>query len=656
MSESAFVGDSPERTGNATGNTIPHELRQRPQWVTWRFEQINGNRTKVPYQTSGDRASTTTPETWTTFDAAVKASSSFDGIGYVVTAGDGLVGIDLDHCLQDGKPEPWAAEVLNRFTSYTERTPSGDGLRVWVRGIWPCSEHKKPTGRGAVEVYSNKRYFTITGKHVEDTPTTIKENQKALDWLRSRYFPEKAKPDRTHGSVLPPPSLEDAEIIRLAMASKQGPKFSRLWSGSTADHGGDDSAADLALCSMLAFWTRRDPVAVDQLFRQSRLYREKWDSHRGDGTYGSITINKAIASCAEVYEEKHRLRVGEASEGQQRPDPAECPKCGKDSCDGTCGEKPSLITFRLDDFLTHTFAPRRALLFRDNVAVFREGHIGEVYAPRGTGKSWLLSTLALIAATGTESLGFRAPEPCRVLFVDGEMSSEELQGRFRHLCAALKVKSAPGLVLLGADWQAGYLPRLDTSEGQMLLEPFVAEADLIFIDNRSCLFDPEGESDPAAWQPAQDWLLSLRRRGKAVLPAHHSNRLGGARGHSKPEDVMNLLIKLSRPDGYTQDQGCRFLLEFEKTRGFHGLAAAPFVASLTDRGWVVEGTERVEADSAERKLMEWLRVSGDLGEPPTSTGDWVSKAKVGRTEGWKAVKRLLDSGQAVKRDGAFHVS
>lgn len=103
---------------------------------------------------------------------------------------------------------------------------------------------------------------------------------------------------------------------------------------------------------------------------------------------------------------------------------------------------------------------------------------------------------------------------------------------------------------LAADWQDGYLPRLDTLPGRLAIEPFVAQADFIILDNRSSLFDPEAEKDPTAWQPAQDSLLSLRRRRKAVLIVHHSNRMGGARGHSKPEDVMELLIKLTRPEGY----------------------------------------------------------------------------------------------------------
>lgn len=178
--------------------------------------------------------------------------------------------------------------------------------------------------------------------------------------------------------------------------------------------------------------------------------------------------------------------------------------------------------------------------------------------------------------------------------------------------------------MIGADWQDDYSPRLDTEEGQALVEPFVEAADLIILDNRSCLFDPEGEKDSSAWQPAQDWLLSLRRRGKAPLLWHHSNRGGGTRGMGKPEDVMNLLLKLKRPDGYTQDQGARFLVEFDKARGVHGPAAAPFFAALTEKGWAIEGTDKVEAADTQSRIREYLKTCAAVGESPGVPTPWCA--------------------------------
>ncbi|MEO8681638.1 MAG: AAA family ATPase [Vicinamibacterales bacterium] len=341
-----------------------------------------------------------------------------------------------------------------------------------------------------------------------------------------------------------------------------------------------------------------------------------------------------------------------------------------DAEDRTPDHVQTLVGYALPALLGHAFPKRRALLTRGGAAILREAQLGQIYAIRGVGKTWLAQTLALVAATGVEALGFGTPSPCQVLYVDGEMDALEIQERFDKLRIHLSKHAdltargplfdqltSANLVVVAADWQADYLPRLDTPEGQAALEPFIANADLIVLDNRSCLFDPEGEKDPTAWQPAQDWLLSLRRRGKTVLIIHHSNRQGGARGHSKPEDPMNLLLKLTWPDDYSADQGARFLVEFDKARGVYGAAVAPFIATLTDvDGWRVETVDRDEPDTAGVKLRDYLRLAEAAGERPKSGNAAIAAAKVGRNKGLEAWAAMLKSGELVKHaDGGFHI-
>ena len=99
-------------------DTIPDALRAHPQWVTWRFEQRDGKRTKVPYSPNGTRASVTDASTWTTFEAAVQAyrNDGFDGVGFTFTTGAGIVGIDLDKCRdrETGSIEPWATASVGQ--------------------------------------------------------------------------------------------------------------------------------------------------------------------------------------------------------------------------------------------------------------------------------------------------------------------------------------------------------------------------------------------------------------------------------------------------------------------------------------------------------------------------------------------------------------
>lgn len=159
---------------------------------------------------------------------------------------------------------------------------------------------------------------------------------------------------------------------------------------------------------------------------------------------------------------------------------------------------PRLRAFTMRELRKHTFPERRSILCREGKPVLRQGDIAQAHAIRGIGKTWVTETLAIVAATGTDGLGFSAPEPSRVLIIDGEMASQDLKDRIcGTLAFALNVKDTDNLTIVGADWQDDYLPRLDTPEGQASVEPLVEAADLIIIDNRSTLFDPRARTTPS---------------------------------------------------------------------------------------------------------------------------------------------------------------
>jgi putative DNA primase/helicase len=271
---------------------IPDELKPRKQWVCWRYETREGKKTKVPYQSNRKPASSTDPATWTTFDDVTKAQG-FDGIGFVVTFP--YTGIDIDHCRnpQTGELSEYAKSVIATLNSYSEVTPSNAGIRVWVKGKLIGSGNKN--NKLNIEFYDNARFFTVTGNHLDGTPLTIEERQAELTGLHARTFPKEENPRPVNESH--PVNLADAELINKARSANNGESFRKLWEGDTSAHNNDDSAADLALCCHLAFWTGNDTVRMDTLFRQSGLYREKWE--RQD--YQERTIRKAIESTRETY-------------------------------------------------------------------------------------------------------------------------------------------------------------------------------------------------------------------------------------------------------------------------------------------------------------------------------------------------------------------
>ncbi|MBL9150070.1 MAG: hypothetical protein JNM94_15390 [Phycisphaerae bacterium] len=288
---------------------VPAALTSLDRWVCWRLEPASepgGTPRKVPIDArTGRRASTTDPKTWAAFEDATGRCGSdrtLSGVGFVFADEDGLVGVDIDGCVIDGAVAPGAQAIIDALASYAETSPSGTGVKVFLRaskGAIRNCKSRAVAGVEQVEVYSHSRYFTVTGQHLAGTPLDVNERQGALDSLCKRLWPR--KPKRTRGSAPTDGVQDDDALIEQARNARNGAKFSALWSGDTSLHAGDDSAADAALCSMLAFWTGRDAARIDRLFRRSGLMRDKWDERRGDGSYGALTVEHAIANCTETH-------------------------------------------------------------------------------------------------------------------------------------------------------------------------------------------------------------------------------------------------------------------------------------------------------------------------------------------------------------------
>lgn len=176
-------------------NDLPHSLRSHKQWVLWRLEDRDGKLAKVPYQTNGYRASTTSEKDWSNFLEVSECfkSGGYSGIGFVFTDSDSYVGVDLDKCVDNGRIEPWAVEVLEKLNTYAEISPSGTGIKLICKGELASNRGRKVklSNGAAVEVYTQGRYFTLTG-HVCSAADDVQECQDGLDWLCDKYLPDVA--------------------------------------------------------------------------------------------------------------------------------------------------------------------------------------------------------------------------------------------------------------------------------------------------------------------------------------------------------------------------------------------------------------------------------------------------------------------------------
>lgn len=293
---------------------IPEELKMRRQWVLWRLENRKGQTTKIPYQVTGQRVDTTNPSTWNDFEKVKEIfkyqPNTYSGLGFVFSEDDPYVGVDLDGCVDEkGKISGDAQEIIDDLDSYTELSQGGKGLHIIVKGtkLGPRSRIKN------YEIYDKEHYFCFTGAHLEGAYSFIQENQKGLNLVYERIFP-----DHKHFEKLPSPTLgglSDQDVINKASSAKNGFKFFDLYNGDWDKYFTSQSEADQSLCNLVAFYTK-DFDQINRVFRSSQLYREKWD--RLD--YCSMTINKAIVDVKESYGGKPGEKVSAQSGRKSQAD------------------------------------------------------------------------------------------------------------------------------------------------------------------------------------------------------------------------------------------------------------------------------------------------------------------------------------------------
>lgn len=273
-------------------NNVPTSLKEMPQWVNFKMEKdpVKGKINKIPKDPkTGKNAKANDPGTWSDYRTALDgiAKHGFDGLGFEFA--NGIYGVDLDHVVNDGQFTQEALDIINTLDSYTEFSPSGTGVHILCKGEIPEGARRK----GNVEIYNTGRFFTVTGDIIGENKE-VQERTDQAKIIHSKYL---AKPETVSQISFDQPTESpwlDSELIEKACSAKNGHLFKSLWNGSISEHGDDHSAADQALCNLLAYWTNGDSYRMDALFKQSGLMRNKWNEKHGADTYGNMTIKKAL--------------------------------------------------------------------------------------------------------------------------------------------------------------------------------------------------------------------------------------------------------------------------------------------------------------------------------------------------------------------------
>ena len=265
-----------------------------------KFKNWVCHKNKMPIDPkTGNAAKSNDSNTWGTYQQAkecMKRDKSISGLGFMF-GNSPYVGIDIDHCIQDGKMNELAQKIIATFQSYTELSPSGTGVHILCKGKLEGGGRKN--SNLGLEVYDTGRYFTVTENALESYPNVL-ECQKEIDALCQEYFSKKEPKNGKKQQQFC--YLEDEKLIELAQNSKNGLKFADLYAGNWQNYYKSQSEADIALCNMLAFWTGNDFDQIDRIFRSSGLMREKWNQKHGINTYGDMTITKAVDGCEETFQ------------------------------------------------------------------------------------------------------------------------------------------------------------------------------------------------------------------------------------------------------------------------------------------------------------------------------------------------------------------
>ncbi len=192
---------------------FPQALKDRLNWVLWKYASVNGKVTKVPYKLDfKNAAASTRPDEWSDYKSVAEkimrdgGITEKQGVGRVVQKEERVVGIDLDGCRdsQTGAIAQWAEDIVEAVNSYCEITPSQTGIRIWVIGDLPAGDKvfnlDPATGfygtKVKIEIFTDARYFTVTGQSIYDAPLSERDLTEAYELIhairRKHPAPKKA--------------------------------------------------------------------------------------------------------------------------------------------------------------------------------------------------------------------------------------------------------------------------------------------------------------------------------------------------------------------------------------------------------------------------------------------------------------------------------
>jgi hypothetical protein len=322
--------------------------------------------------------------------------------------------------------------------------------------------------------------------------------------------------------------------------------------------------------------------------------------------------------------------------------------------DSTCYEDFNPIieesVMRVYDFMHKTLPVKPYIVS----PVLKKGEIMMISAARGVGKTWLALSLGFIA-TRTSTIGdWKTETPTATLYLDGEMSANEMQERIFKLKLGRQPETVPFYFLSSDEMRCNdrKSPNLNHQAWRQGISDYLKshpDIGLVILDNLASLTPGRDENQKKGWDDINEWLLSLRSKGISVIFLHHVGKKGEQRGTSAIEDNINFSLKLKHPEGYWGEDGAKFIVEFTKSRRLYGDYTKPFTLHLQNTAsgldWEVIGDEINKSDQIIYMLKEGVKQK-DIANTLGITASYVSQIAKKAKEDERSRRMNLNSGDA----------
>lgn len=521
-------------------DNIPTELRAQKRWAPWKavWQPKRGKWDKIPCYPNGYGISTAKPERWVTFEAALAAQQAqpgvFAGVGYVMTGPHGIVGTDLDHCVDGSTVAPWALEIVEQLGSYTELSPSGTGLRIFTQGAVAADWTNHEIG---IEVYGGNepRFLTVTGDQFDlSAPGEItRPEPELLAGLAQRYARERRT--ATVISLQMPDLLDELALPDLAALELPYRVRDFLVDGDT---GGDDRSGLLHASAVALFGAGLVEAEVFSVLASNAYAMGVALDHRRQDSDRALMY---------LWVEHTQKAKGKSGSKVATLDDFDDLTGNKDLSAKTVGQVPKQARFAFES--AGDFAAKAANVAWLIKGVMPKAELGAIFGASGAGKSFFALDLAMAIALGTPWRGKQVKQGA-VAYICAEGA-----GGFRLRIKAHAEYHGTDLVDLPL-WVLGDSPnlleKLDVKDLVAALRK-IPDLQLILIDTLAQTTPGANENSGEDMGRALGHCKVLHQAtGAMVVLVAHSGKDGakGLRGWSGIKGALDVEIQVERAEQY----------------------------------------------------------------------------------------------------------